>query len=349
MLLDYCWAVAKPLLFRMDAERAHRLVLENLAHAPGVLRRTLGALSEQPAPELACSIAGIPVRSPVGLAAGLDKDGEAIWAWEQLGFGFAELGTVTPKPQAGNPTPRLFRFPAERALLNRMGFNNGGAGQLAERLKKAKNEGIRIPLGANIGKNKDTPNESAESDYAACIRTLRGPADWFTVNVSSPNTPGLRALQEARRLHAILEVAVQEAQGTPVFLKLAPDLEPEALHEAVDVAIAAGCRAIVATNTTLTRPGRFAEIQEAGGLSGDPLWDLANRKVAAVVAAASGRIEVIGVGGIRSAAQVDHHLRTGCAAVQIYSAFIFEGPSLAIHLNRGLLAARRSPKQLDLV
>jgi dihydroorotate dehydrogenase len=349
MLLDYCWAVAKPMLFRLEAERAHRMVLENLAHAPTFVRQTLGALSESPAPELAGWIAGIPVRSPVGLAAGLDKDGEAIWAWERLGFGFAELGTVTPKPQAGNPAPRLFRFPAERALLNRMGFNNGGAPQLAERLKRAKDDGVSIPLGANIGKNKDTPNESAELDYAACIKSLRGPADWFTVNVSSPNTPGLRALQEAGRLRAILEVAVEEADGTPVFLKLAPDLEPDALREAVEVAIAAGCRAIVATNTTLSRPGRFAEIQEAGGLSGDPLWELASSKVAAVCAAANRRIDVIGVGGIRTAAQVDHHLRSGCTAVQVYSAFIFEGPSLAIQLNRGLLAARRTPRQLDLV
>lgn len=330
MLLDLAWRIGRPLLFALDAERAHRLVLGALGAAPraaGAAVRLLGGPPPAPRP---VKVGPLVFPQPVGLAAGLDKDGEAIAAWPSLGFGFVELGTVTPRAQPGNPQPRLFRLVEEAGLVNRMGFNNGGAEALAARLGALAESGRwpGIPVGANIGKNKDTPNDAAEDDYLRCVALLQGRADWFTVNVSSPNTPGLRELQAPARLRRLLDAVVRAAAPTPVFLKLAPDLDPADLADSVSVAGAAGCAALILGNTTLTRPGTTGRLGEAGGLSGAPLWPLARARIGEAVQAAGGRLPVIGVGGIAEAAQVDALLDLGCAAVQLYSALVFHGPGL---------------------
>lgn len=342
MLLDLAWWFSRPMVFQMDPERAHHWVMARAAAASPAQLAAAARLRGEGWGGLPLRVAGLRLGGPVGLAAGLDKDGEAIPMWAALGFGFIEVGTVTPRPQAGNPQPRLFRLVPERAIINRMGFNNGGVEALAGRLQRLR-EGGRwpaVPVGCNIGKNKDTPNEVADQDYVACATRLRGLADYFTVNVSSPNTPGLRALQAPGLLGALLERTCAAAGDTPVFLKLAPDLEPEALAEAVDVAVAAGCAGLVATNTTLTRPGSTGRLDEAGGLSGAPLWPLAAERIGQIVDAAAGRVPVIGVGGVSTAEQARALLDRGCAAVQIYSSFVFGGPGLPARLGRELSAAR---------
>lgn len=342
MLLDMIWAMSRPFVFQMDAEDAHHWVMARAAAATpaelAMARRLVGAAWGG----LPLRVAGLKLAGPVGLAAGLDKEGAAIPMWAALGFGFIEVGTVTPRPQPGNPQPRLFRLVKERGIINRMGFNNGGVEAMAARLLALREAGRwpDVPVGCNIGKNKDTPNEQADQDYVTCASRLRGVADYFTVNVSSPNTPGLRALQAPGVLGALLERSCAAAGDTPVFLKLAPDLEPEALAEAVEVAVAAGCAGLVATNTTLGRPGTTGRLDEAGGLSGAPLWPLAFERVGQVVDAAAGRVPVIGVGGISDAGQAVAMLERGCAAVQIYSSFIFGGPGLPSRLSRELSAAR---------
>jgi dihydroorotate dehydrogenase len=338
VLLDLAWRLGRPLLFSMDAERAHRAVLGALGAAPsvaGAAVRLLGGPAPAPRP---VRVGPLVFPQPVGLAAGLDKDGEAIAAWPALGFGFVELGTVTPRPQPGNPLPRLFRLVEERGLVNRMGFNNGGAEALAARLGALAESGRwpGIPVGANIGKNKDTPNDAADDDYLRCVELLRGRADWFTVNVSSPNTPGLRDLQAPARLGRLLDAVVRAAAPTPVFLKLAPDLDAADLAESVGVAGASGCAAVILGNTTLSRPGTAGRLGEAGGLSGAPLWPLARQRIGEAVQASGGRLPVIGVGGIADAAQVDALLDLGCAAVQLYSALVFEGPGLPRRILNGL-------------
>ena len=340
MLLDLAWAIGRPLIFRLDAETAHRAVLERAGAAGPTTLALVRALAGTPR-HGPVRVGGLTFRSPIGLAAGLDKDGEAISLWDALGFGFIEVGTVTPRPQPGNPQPRLFRLVADHAIINRMGFNNGGLPSLRPRLQNLRESGRwpSAPVGVNIGKNKDTPNDEADADYVACATALRGFADWFTVNVSSPNTPGLRALQEPARLGALLERTVTAAGDTPVFLKLAPDLEPEALAEAVDVAVRAGCAGVVATNTTISRPGATASHPEPGGLSGAPLWPLAFARIGQAIDAAAGRVPVIGVGGVSSPAQARALLERGCAALQVYTGFIYEGPALPIRLDRGLAAS----------
>lgn len=342
MLLDLAWTLTRPMLFRMDAEDAHRFVLERLEATPRLAAAVLGALADGPDAGQAVQVGPLRFAGPVGLAAGLDKDGEAIPVWPALGFGAVEVGTVTPRPQAGNPRPRMFRLKEEGALINRMGFNNGGVDALRVRMQ-ALREADRwptVPVGANIGKNKDTPNDEAERDYLRCVVSLSPLVDYFTVNVSSPNTPGLRALQEPERLKRLLDTVVGAARPRPVFLKLAPDLEPTALAEAVEVAIEAECTGIIATNTTISRPGTTGRLEEGGGMSGAPLWPLASERVRQVVDAAAGRVPVIGVGGIHTAEQVETLLERGCAAVQVYSGFIFEGPALPGRLHKQLRARR---------
>lgn len=344
MLVDLAWRVARPALFQLDAERAHRTVLETLERWPRLTSGLLGSLLPAPTGGLETTIGPLSVRSPLGLAAGLDKDGEAAHAWAAMGFGFVELGTVTPRPQAGNPQPRLFRLPDDGALINRMGFNNGGAEALRARLVAMDEQGTRpdVPIGANVGKNKDTPNNRAEEDYLAGVQSLEGLVDWFTVNVSSPNTPGLRDLQEPERLRRLLSVVVDAATDTPVFLKLAPDLEPSAMAEAVGVAIDAGCSGLIATNTTISRPGTTNRLGENGGLSGRPLWPLARERIATVIAATQGRVPVIGVGGVSTPDQVEELLALGCAGVQVYTALIYEGPGFVHRVLQHLAASTRA-------
>lgn len=337
-MLDLLWRLSRPLLFSLDAERAHRLVLGGMAAAPRLLAALLRPLAGAPAPALAREVGGLRLAGPVGLAAGLDKDGECVELWPALGFGFVEIGTVTAHPQPGNPRPRLFRLPAERALINRMGFNNLGSEALAARLRRLREAGRwpAVPVGANIGKSKVTPLDEATQDYLLSVGRLRGLADYLTVNVSSPNTPGLRDLQQADQLRALLDAVVPAAGGTPVFVKLSPDSAPEDLGDAVEAAVQAGCAGIIATNTTRSRPGSTDRLGEDGGLSGAPLWPLARARIETAIQAASGRVPVVGVGGVSEPAQVEELLRLGCAAVQVYTGLIYEGPGLVRRLHRAM-------------
>ncbi|WP_228255112.1 quinone-dependent dihydroorotate dehydrogenase [Ornithinimicrobium avium] len=268
----------------------------------------------------------------IGLAAGMDKDGRGVATWGALGFGHVELGTVTASPQPGNPRPRLFRLPESRAVINRMGFNNLGVHALADRLRTAREQDlVRIPVGVSIGKSKVTPVEEAVDDYLESVAALEGLADYLAVNVSSPNTPGLRSLQDAGPLTALLTAVVRAAGGTPVLVKLAPDLTDGALDEALEVATAAGVSGVIATNTTLSRDGvapreRTRAEAEAGGLSGAPLT-LRAREVVAHVAART-ELPVVGVGGIMSGADARAMLDAGASLVQLYSGLVYAGPTL---------------------
>jgi dihydroorotate dehydrogenase len=322
----------------MDAERAHDLTLNILAKSPRLWGSIARISTPKSLPEDGVDLCGLRLANPVGLAAGLDKNGVAISFWPSLGFGFVEVGTVTAHPQPGNPQPRLFRLPEERALINRMGFNNQGSANLAVRLRKLRESGNwpEIPVGVNVGKSKVTPIEEATDDYVTSIERLVGLADYFTINVSSPNTPGLRQLQTKAHLEQLLPAALSAAQGIPVFLKLAPDLTDEAIQEAVDLAIAAGISAIIATNTTVRRDLLKTDPDEAGGMSGAPLWPLARDRILAVLKASDTRIPVIGVGGIRSAEQALELLDAGCVAIQLYSALVFDGPGLPSRLSQGI-------------
>lgn len=335
-VLDATWPAARALLFRLDAERAHEWTLDLLGVAPRALGAVAGRLAAcpPPAPRTVC---GVPFAGPVGLAAGLDKDGRALPFWGRLGFGFVEVGTVTAHPQPGNERPRLFRLVDERAIVNRMGFNNRGSEALAARARALRERGVwsPVPVGANVGKSKVTPPEEAPADYATSVRRLQGLFDWFTVNVSSPNTPGLRALQDADALRALLPVVLEAAKGTPVFVKLAPDLGDEALRAAVELCRSEGVSGIVATNTTIRRDVLGADPGQSGGLSGRPLWPIARDRIRVVLDAA-GPLPVIGVGGVERADQVRELLGMGCAAVQLYTALVYEGPGLPARLHREL-------------
>ncbi len=318
----------------MDPERAHRLVFGALRRLGPVARGAARLGAPRPSGEAALEIAGLRLPSPVGLAAGLDKDGELARLWPCLGFGFVELGTVTAHPQEGNPRPRLFRFPEAQALVNRMGFNNRGSEALAVRLGGLRDQGWRplSPIGVNIGKSKVTPLDAAVEDYVLSTQRLAPVADYLVINVSSPNTPGLRSLQDPERLGAIVAGVHEHAEGVPVFVKLSPDLGVTALDEAVEVAERRGAAGIIATNTTLERFG-LPDVG-AGGLSGRPLHPRALEVVTHVCARTT--LPVIGVGGIASAADARAMLDAGARAVQIYSALIFQGPRLVGRIVRGL-------------
>jgi len=335
LVLDLAYPVLRRLFFSMDAERAHDLAMGLLGGAP---RAWASVTRTPPDPSLARTIAGLKLSSPIGLAAGLDKNGVAIPFWPSLGFGFVEVGTVTAHAQEGNPRPRMFRLVDEAGLINRMGFNNRGSADLAARLRTLRNQDQwpAVPVGVNIGKSKITPIDEATSDYVTSAERLQGLADYFTVNVSSPNTPGLRSLQDRDTLSELLPAVMEAAGPTPVFLKLAPDLADASVAELVDLACTLGVSGVIASNTTIRRDVLKADPQQAGGLSGRPLWPLARHCVQIALDAASGRIPVIGVGGIETADQVQELLDAGCAAVQVYTAFIYHGPGLPGRLNRAL-------------
>ena len=324
------FSLARPAIFMLDGETAHRLTLAALRLAPA---------SAPPAPDpmLAMRVAGLDFPTPVGLAPGFDKNAEVPHAMFGFGFGFVEIGTVTPLPQAGNPRPRLFRLVEDKAVINRMGFNNDGAGTVVERLVAGKAKaGI---IGVNIGANKDSADRIA--DYATMTRTMAPLAKYLTVNISSPNTPGLRALQDAGALAALID-AVLAARGDyrcPVFLKLAPDLEPADIDDITRIAIDKGLDALIVSNTTITRPAlRSRHAGEGGGLSGAPLRDLAQQRLRDFYVASGGAIPLIGVGGIASAQDAYARIRAGACLVQVYSALVYEGPGLAAKINRGLKA-----------
>lgn len=321
---------ARPLLFKSDAERAHNLSLAALKLAPIPL---LGHND----PRLSQDIAGLHFSNPVGLAPGYDKNAEVPVEIMRMGFGFAEVGTLTPLPQAGNPTPRLFRLVEDLAVINRMGFNNGGQDAALARLQNIPAGALRGPLGINIGANKDS--EDRTQDYVTGVHKMSRCADYLTINISSPNTPGLRALQDKAALDDLLaRVMAARSDATPVFLKVAPDLEPADIDDIVEVSIARGIAAIIVSNTTITRPAlRSIHAGEGGGLSGAPLRDLAQQRLRDFRKASGGNIILIGVGGISSADDAYARIRAGASLVQIYSALVYEGPGLAGKINKGLL------------
>ncbi len=330
--------LARPLLWRTDAETAH--------HGTVVAAQLLGAAALPRALTALAGYAvgpGVPASAPVellglrfahrvGLAAGMDKDGRGVATWGALGFGHVELGTVTARPQPGNPRPRLVRLPRTGAVVNRMGFNNLGVHAMAARLRAAREAGlVRVPVGVSIGKSKVTPVEEAVGDYLESVAALDGLADYLAVNVSSPNTPGLRSLQDAGPLTELLTAVVGAAGGTPVLVKLAPDLTDPALDEALEVAIGAGVAGVIATNTTLSREGvapseRTRADAEAGGLSGAPLT-LRAREVVAHVAARTD-LPVIGVGGVMTGADARALVDAGASLVQLYTGLVYAGPTL---------------------
>lgn len=329
-------SLAKPLLFRLDPERAHEEVsglMALLAPLPGAAA-VLSALTGRTWPRLGKTVFGLSFPNPVGLAAGFDKDGSLACLLPALGFGFIEIGSVTLEAQPGNPRPRLFRVPGSRALINRMGFNSEGARLVARRL--ASQPKPAVPLGINLGLNKGTEPAKAPSAYARTFRILADHGDYFVVNVSSPNTPGLRDLQKVSELSAILE-AVQEANPghKPVLVKISPDLADDDLSAAVETAsrLAQG---LVVSNTTISRDGM--EGLEPGGLSGQPLKKRATELVKRVRALT--KLPIIGVGGIATAEDAKERLDAGADLVQLYTALVYEGPSVAKNILRGLAERR---------
>ena len=319
--------IARPALFTLDPERAHRLTIEALKFARFVPYRHSG--------RLATEVAGITFPNPVGMAAGFDKDGEVPDAVLGLGFGFAEVGSITPRPQEGNPKPRLFRLVEDRAVINRMGFNNGGAQAAASRLgARTGRPGV---VGINIGANKDSADRIA--DYAAMTRIMAPLATYLAVNISSPNTPGLRALQDEGALIDLLDAVKAEigTNGPPIFLKVAPDLTPTDIDAIARIAIDKQLGALVVSNTTITRPDlRSHYAGEMGGLSGAPLRDLAQQRLRDFRTATGGHMPLVGVGGIASADDAWNRIKAGASLVQLYSALVYHGPGLARTITKGV-------------
>jgi dihydroorotate dehydrogenase len=323
------YQLIRPALFLSDAENAHNM--------------SLTALRLMPLPPAPCfdeilsqDVAGLSFANPVGLAPGYDKNAEVAGPILRLGFGFTEVGTLTPRPQAGNDRPRLFRLVEDRAVINRMGFNNDGQAAAAKRLVKLRQQKLPGPVGINIGANKDSEDRIA--DYVLGVRAMEQYADYLTVNISSPNTPGLRALQDKSALDDLLAAVMAErAQGKSVFLKVAPDLEPADIDDISEISIKHGISALIVSNTTITRPSlNSRHAAQAGGLSGAPLRDLALQRLRDFRKSAGGQLALIGVGGISGAADAYTRIRAGASLVQIYSALVYEGPGLAAKINKGL-------------
>lgn len=336
------YSLAKSLMFRMDAERSHNLALGgmNVAAAMG-LPTILGAETL----EAPVEVMGIRFPNPVGLAAGLDKNGTAIDGLAAMGFGFVEVGTVTPRPQLGNPKPRLFRIPEHNAIINRMGFNNAGVDALLANIDRARYDGI---LGINIGKNKDTPNEKANDDYLLCMRKVYSRASYITVNVSSPNTPGLRTLQFGESLENLLEALKNEQarqanlhdRYVPIAVKIAPDMTEEEIEMVAASLKTYEMDGVIATNTTLSREGvEDSPLQsEAGGLSGAPVRNKSTKVIRVLSKSLGESVPIIGVGGITEGFDAAEKIEAGASLVQIYSGFIFKGPSLVSDSVRAIQA-----------
>jgi len=340
-LLPY--ALTRPLLFALEAETAHELALDLLARGAGTPLQWLwcGAPVQDPA-----TLAGLALPNRVGLAAGIDKNGQAIDAFAAMGFGFAEIGTVTPRPQPGNPKPRLFRLPERQALINRMGFNNAGLDAFIRNVQRSRwwrergtgDDARRMKLGMNIGKNADTPIERAADDYLAGLAGVYPLADYVTLNISSPNTQNLRSLQSDEALDALLaairarreELAARYGRRVPIFLKIAPDLDAAQIDAIAQALTRHGMDGVIATNTTLAREAvrDLPHGQEAGGLSGAPVREMSNRVIAGLRAALGPAYPIIGVGGILSGADAAEKLRAGASAVQLCTGFIYQGPAL---------------------
>lgn len=340
------YKLIRPLLFLLDAEKIHHTtfhLLQFTGKLPG-FGRLLRYLFDVRDKRLERTLMGLTFRNPVGLAAGFDKDAKAVDQLSAFGFGFIEIGTVTPRPQPGNEKPRLFRLPADRALINRMGFNNDGATAAGERLARRKSNVI---VGGNIGRNKSTANEEALSDYVECFNTLYPYVDYFVVNVSSPNTPGLRQLQEreplSQLLGAIKQLSLRREVPRPVLLKIAPDLSDEQLDDVVAILRESHADGVIATNTTISREGLStppAEVEKigTGGLSGAPLRQRANEVVAYLRRQLGPDFLIIGCGGILSADDALERLRSGADLIQVYTGFIYEGPGFVRRINRKILS-----------
>lgn len=338
------YSLLKPLLFQMPAERAHYFAMDALqtfCRLPGgkAITRSICGLPKNQRP---VKLLGLEFPHPVGLAAGFDKDARWVDELENLGFAFIEIGTVTPKPQDGNPKPRLFRLPADKGLINRMGFNNGGVQAAADRLAQRNGQCI---IGGNIGKNKVTPNQEATSDYLKCFDVLYPQVDYFVVNVSSPNTPGLRELQEREPLTRLLDSINEKNLATdapkPVLLKIAPDLNPHQVEDIVALVKETGTSGIVLSNTTISRdglstPSPAVEAIGAGGLSGDPVRERSNALIRMVRELAGPDLPIIGVGGVRTAKHAQEKLDAGANLVQVYTGFIYEGPATVSNILKDL-------------
>ena len=331
----------RPLLFSLDAEFAHERTLQILS-AAGRLPFALSNRAFTHASLRSC-VAGIEFPNPIGLAAGCDKNGTAIPMWPGFGFGFIEIGTVTAQPQPGNPRPRIFRLPHYQALINRLGFNSDGSSEVATRLALLRRgRPLPIPVGINIGKTKLVTGEEATlEDYRTSFRRLAALADYIVINVSSPNTPGLREWQEKAKLTTLLSMIMEEGRqadaGPPMFVKISPDMAEGDLDDVLEVALDLKISGIIATNTTVAGPGIESDPREAGGMSGRPLRDRANEVIRYIYRGTGGSIPLIGVGGIFSAEDAYERIRSGASLVQLYTALIYEGPLLPRSINLGLL------------
>jgi len=342
--------IVRPLLFRLDAERAHHLTFALLDQP--LLRPVLNWAAGEPVND-PVDFLGLRLRNRVGLAAGLDKNGEHLQALSALGFGFIEIGTVTPKPQPGNARPRIFRIPRRHALINRLGFNNNGLDALIRNVEQSGFDGV---LGINIGKNGSTPNERAIDDYRECLIRVHGIASYITVNVSSPNTKDLRRLQGGDELSGLLAglsetramLADRDGKRVPMVLKIAPDLDDEQVALIADLLHAHGIDAVIATNTTVSRDSVAGEENagQTGGLSGAPVFDMSNRVIRALRERLPAGYPIVGVGGILSAADACAKIEAGASVVQMYTGIIYRGPSLISDCARALAqqaATGRSP------
>lgn len=341
------YSLARQLLFRLDPETAHHVALSGIT-----LTEKLGFLALlPPVPENPVEAMGLRFPNPVGLAAGLDKNGDHIDGLAALGFGFIEVGTVTPRPQPGNPKPRLFRLPEAGAIINRMGFNNLGVDHLVRQVERCRYQGV---LGINIGKNFDTPLEKAADDYVACLDRVYAHASYVTVNISSPNTKGLRNLQSGDALAALLEplknrqamLATVHGRHVPLAVKIAPDLEPADVEVVAEQLLRFEIDGVIATNTTLGRTGveHLRHGGEAGGLSGLPVRPASTRVLRELSAALGGKLAVIGVGGISDGASAAEKIEAGADLVQVYTGFIYEGPKLVREAAAGIAAYRAKRK-----
>lgn len=344
------YSLIKPILFKFDPENVHYFVTDGLHvvnRIPGAsaLSRAVWSVEDK---RLEREVFGLKFKNPVGLAAGFDKNGLMIKEMANLGFGFIEVGTVTPLPQPGNPKPRMFRLPADEALINRMGFNNGGVDAMVERIAEYRDSNAakqqRIIIGGNIGKNKVTPNDDAVNDYIICFDKLFDVVDYFVVNVSSPNTPGLRELQEKGPLLNILNTLQQRNSkngvSRPILLKIAPDLTNEQLDDIVEIVQQSGIAGVIGTNTTISREDLQSPDglkTETGGLSGRPLTSRSTEVISYLHKKSNGSFPIIGVGGIHSAKDALEKLKAGASLVQLYTGFIYEGPALIGRINKALL------------
>ncbi|WP_318463155.1 quinone-dependent dihydroorotate dehydrogenase [Photobacterium leiognathi] len=334
------YRIARSAIFQLDAEKAHDLAIENFSRFTGT---PLDLFYRQHLPERPVEVMGLTFKNPVGLAAGLDKNGECIDAFGAMGFGFVEVGTVTPRPQPGNDKPRLFRLIPAEGIINRFGFNNLGVDNLVENVKKAKYDGI---IGINIGKNKDTPIEKGAEDYLICMDKVYQYAGYIAVNISSPNTPGLRSLQYGEALDDLLsqlkekqaELAEKHDKYVPLALKIAPDLDDHEILQVCDSLIRNKIDGVIGTNTTLDRSlvQGMEHCDEVGGLSGRPLQNKSTEVIRKMTEALKGEIPIIGVGGIDSAISAREKMMAGASLVQVYSGFIYHGPRLVKDIVNGL-------------